>query len=120
MVMESEGGMGGSVRLTQFDDKALSLVKIVTPKHSIETGMTKMVSHLGDVYDYKGLIGMAWVEIGRWLKRKWKNPWNDSKALFCSELVTQVLIDSEYPGSSGMDPTSMDPQMLLEFFEKES
>ena len=82
--------------------------------------MAKMVDYLGDVYDYQGLFGMAWVEIGRWLKKKWKNPWHSTKAMFCSELVAKVLIDSKYPGFEGMDPASTDPEMLLQFFDKES
>lgn len=119
MVMESEGGAGGSVRIVKFNPNSSSIVKLVTPKHDIEVGMNKMVDRLGDVYDYKGLFGMAWVELGKWLKKKWSNPWQSSKAMFCSELVAQVMIDSEYPGTKGMDPGSTDPEMLLKFFEKE-
>jgi hypothetical protein len=119
MKMESEGGMGGCVRLVTFNPDSPSIVKIVTPKYPIEAGMNKMVDHLGDVYDYKGLFGMAWVELGRWLHKKWINPWHSSDAMFCSELVAQVLRDSNYPGSEQLDPASTDPEMLLKFFEKE-
>jgi len=119
MVMESEGGMGGSVRLVKFNPNSSSIVKIVTPKHDIEVGMTKMVDRLGEVYDYKGLFGMAWVELGRWLKKKWVNPWQSSDAMFCSELVAQVLKDSNYPGAEQFDPGSTDPEQLLRFFEGE-
>jgi hypothetical protein len=81
--------------------------------------MRKMVDRLGEAYDYQGLIGMAWVEIGRWLKKKWRNPWHSSNALFCSELIAQVMIDSSYPGSEKFSPESTDPEMLLQFFESE-
>lgn len=80
---------------------------------------TKMVDRLGEVYDYKGLFGMAWVELGRWLKKKWVNPWQSSDAMFCSELVAQVLKDSNYPGAEQFDPGSTDPEQLLRFFEGE-
>jgi len=120
MIMESEGGMGGSVRIVKFNPASTSIVKMFTPKHDIEVGMDKMVEHLGEVYDYEGLFGMAWVELGRWLKRKWRNPWHSSKAMFCSEMVAQVLVDSAYPGAESFDPASIDPEMLLEFFEKEA
>jgi hypothetical protein len=120
MVMESEGGMGGSVRIVRFNPASTSIVKIVTPKYDIEVGMNKMVDNLGEVYDYTGLFGMAWVELGKWLKRKWRNPWHSSKNLFCSELVAQVLRDSGYPGSEQLDPGSTDPEMLLKFFEQEA
>ena len=118
-VMESEGGMGGSVRIVKFNPDNPNIVKLVNPKYDIEVGMDKMVDNLGEVYDYGGLFGMAWVILGRWLRKKWRNPWNSSKALFCSELVAQVLIDSNYPGSGQFDPASTDPEQLLQFFEKE-
>jgi hypothetical protein len=115
MIMESEGGLGGSVRLRPFNPDDPDIVRIVVPKHDIERGMTKMVDRLGQVYDYGGLFGMAWVELGRWLKKKWSNPLQGSRALFCSELVAQVLIDSDYPGADQFDPASTDPQDLLRF-----
>jgi len=120
MIMESEGGLGGSVRIVNFNAASQDIVKLVTPKYDIEPGMRRMVDRLGEVYDYQGLFGMAWVELGRWLKKKWRNPWQSSKAMFCSELVAQVLKDSKYPGAEKFDPGSTDPQMLLEFFEREN
>jgi len=119
MIMESEGGMGGSVRIVKFNPDSPSIVKLVTPRHDIEAGMNKMVDHLGDVYDYGGLFGMAWVILGRWLRKKWANPWQSSRAMFCSELVAQVLVDSGYPGAQRFDPATTDPELLLRFFEKE-
>lgn len=119
MVLESEGGLGGSVRIVKFDPDSPYIVKLITPKHSIEEGMDRVVDYLGDVYDYGGLLGMAWVILGRWLKKKWANPWHASKAMFCSELVAQVLIDSKYPGAMQLDPPTTDPELLLKFFEKE-
>lgn len=119
MIMESEGGLGGSVHIVKFNPNSSSIVKLVAPKFDIEVGMNKMVDRLGEPYDYTGLFGMAWVEIGKWLKKKWANPWQSSKAMFCSELVAQVLIDSKYPGADKFVPADTDPQMLLEFFEAE-
>jgi hypothetical protein len=112
-------GMGGSVRIVRFNPDSASIVKLVTPKHDTEIGMAKMVDRLGEVYDYRGLVGMAWVELGRWLRKKWSNPWQSSKAMFCSELVAQVLVDSNYPMAQQFDPASTDPEQLLEFFLKE-
>ena len=119
MVMESEGGLGGAVRIVNFNAYSSHIVALIEPKYDIEAGMTKMVDRLGDVYDYGGLFGMAWVIFGRWLKKKWRNPLQSSKALFCSELVAQVLIDSGYPGSAMLHPPTTDPELLLRFFEEE-
>lgn len=117
MVMESEGGLGGAVRIVPFET-IKGIVTLVTPKHDIEIGMFKMADRLGQMYDYGGLFGMAWVILGRWLKKKWSNPWQSSRAMFCSELVAQVLLDSHYPKATFV-PGDTDPQMLLEFFEEE-
>lgn len=118
MVMESEGGLGGAVRIVPFEVIG-GIIALITPKHDIEVGMNKMADRLGQMYDYGGLFGMAWVILGRWLKKKWANPWQSSKAMFCSELVAQVLIDSNYPGADKLTPHNTDPQMLLEFFGAE-
>ncbi len=117
MVMESEGGLGGSVRIVRFNPNNSSIVKLIEPKYPIEVGMQKMVDHLGEIYDYKGLFGMAWVETGRWLRKKWINPWQSSKAMFCSELVMKVLQDSGYSGADEYDAGSTDPQILMDFLE---
>lgn len=121
MRMESEGGMGGCVKLSPFNPDSRSIVRMFTPKYSIELGMRRMVDNLGEVYDYVGLLGMAWVEIGRWLKKRWKNPWASPKRLWCSELIAKVMQDSSYPNAEALvkDPESVDPEQLYEFFLRE-
>ena len=116
MIMEStEGGY----KISPYSKYESEVVAVFTPKQSIEVGLAKSVDWLGEAYDYTGLIGMMWVEFGRWIKRKWHNPLHSSNAMFCSEAVVRVLQDSNYPGADQFDPTSTDPEMLLEFFEKE-
>jgi hypothetical protein len=117
MVMEATQG---GYRIVPFEHYKNSLVAIFTPKHSIDVGLAKSVDWLGENYDYKGLFGMAWVELGRWLKRKWRNPWQSSTSMFCSEAVVRVLQGSSYPGAEQFDPGSTDPETLLRFFEKEA
>ena len=117
MVMEATQG---GYRIVPFEHYTNSLVAIFTPKHPIEVGLAKSVDWLGQGYDYKGLIGMAWVELGRWLKRKWKNPLQSSNSMFCSEAVVRVLQGSAYPGAESFDPGSTDPETLLKFFEQEA
>jgi hypothetical protein len=112
------GATDGGFKITPFSHYEKSLVAIYTPKYPIDVGLKKAVDWLGEGYDYGGLFGMAWVELGRWLKRKWRNPWRDSKTMFCSEAVARIM-DSGYPGTKGWDAQSIDPEMLIEFFEKE-
>ena len=66
--------------------------------------------------DEGGLLGAAVVMLGRWLKRKWRNPLNSSQSVFCSEAVTLALQKSGYPGADGLVPHSTTPQDLLTFF----
>ena len=116
MVMEAtEGGF----RVVPFSKYESQVVSIFVPKQSIEVGLVKAVDWLGEHYDYEGLIGMIWVEFGRWLKRKWHNPLHASDSMFCSEAVVRILQWSAYPGSDQFEPCSTDPEMLLKFFEKE-
>jgi hypothetical protein len=117
MVMEATQG---GFRLVPFTRYEKSLVALVEPRFSIDYGLTKAVDWLGEGYDYAGLFGMAWVEFGRWLGRKWRNPWRDSKTMFCSEAVARVLVESNYPGTSCWDPQSVDPERLLKLFEEEA
>jgi hypothetical protein len=114
MVMEStEGGY----KITPFSKYESSLVAIFEPKQSIDVGLKKSVDWLEEDYDYSGLIGMAWVCLGKFLKRKWNNPFCSSKSMFCSEAVVKVLQLSNYPGSEQFDASSTSPEDLLKFFE---
>lgn len=116
MVMEATQGGFRIVPFTHYEN---SIVKIVEPRYSFETGFNNAIDWLGEGYDYAGLFGMAWVELGRWLGRKWRNPLRSGTTMFCSEVVARVMLESEYPGTEGWDPQSIDPEMLIEFFEKE-
>lgn len=74
---------------------------------------------LSDMYNYPGLIGMALVEIGRWLKRKWHNPLTASNSLFCSQAVAQALILAKQPNFD-LDPTTTAPSDLDDFFQRQN
>lgn len=73
------------------------------------------MQYLGDGYDYMGLLGGIFPLIGRWFKKKWNNPWSNSKALFCSEFVVAVLQNARFPGAEDLVPDQTTPQMLKDF-----
>lgn len=75
----------------------------------------KAMESLGVAYDFGGLLGGIFPQIGRWFKRKWKNPWNDQKALFCSEFLVLALQEAGLKGSEDLDPGAATPQDLLDF-----
>lgn len=119
MVMEATSG---GFRLVPFDhyiNDHNKLVKIVEPKTSLKEGVEKSVPWLGEHYDYGGLFGMAIVMLGRWLRRKWRNPWESPRAMFCSEAVVYVLQASGYDGSSKLDASTTSPEDLMEFFKNQ-
>ena len=118
MVLEATEGGFRIVPLDKFSQQNF-VVAVFVPKHSIEAGLKAAVDWLGEHFDYTGLVGMAFVAMGRWLRRKWNNPWASSKAMFCSEAVVRVLQASNYPGAEDMAPTGTSPEDLLEFFHKE-
>lgn len=114
MVMEATKG---GFRIVPFAHYVDQVVEIITPAHDVDPGLKAAVDWLGTAYDYTGLIGMIFVEVGRWLKRKWKNPLQSAHAMFCSEVVLRSLQSANYPGADKLDPGSTDPQMLLDFLK---
>lgn len=115
MVMEAtEGGF----RLTSYETfrKGHDIVKIVEPSFPLDEGARKAAAWLGESYDYLGLVGSAVVILGRWLRRKWRNPLDAPRSMFCSEAVVFVLQADGYPGADKLDPSATSPQDLLDFF----
>ena len=105
------------VRIMPFEvfKKHNTIIKIAVPSKDLKSGLLQAGGVLGGSYDFTGLFGMLWVLFGHWLKRKWKNPWNNSQAMFCSEFVARVLMWSNYPGVEYWEPSEMTPQDLYEF-----
>jgi hypothetical protein len=118
MLMEATTG---GFRIVPFDkfSQQNTIVSVKTPKFSIDAGLLKAVDWLGEHYDYRGLLGMLVVLVGRWFKRQWKNPLASSKAMFCSEAVCRALKAVNYPGTAAMEPSTTDPEDLLKLFEAE-
>ena len=73
-------------------------------------------------YDYAGLFGEAWVMIGRWLGRTWRNPIASPHAMYCSEAVCYVLLAAGRPyltaALSDLKPRDTDPGELLTLLQK--
>lgn len=80
--------------------------------------IAKAMDDLGDRYDFGGLLGSAVVIVGRWFKRKWKNPWQDSKAMFCSEFVVTILQEAHFPDAELLEPSETTPQDLQDFLTR--
>jgi hypothetical protein len=117
LVMEAEFTGWQMVDLTQFLKKN-TIVSLIQPKVSLATGLQLSAKWLGEPYNFEGLLGAFIVVVGQWLKRKWKNPWESPKSVFCSEAIVRILQASNYPGAQNLDPGSASPGQILTFLEE--
>lgn len=90
------------------------IVKVVFPEPPIPNTIKFLGTRLGTKYDYSGLLGSLWVQIGHWFKQRWHNPLASSKALFCSEAVVEALQSVDYPKTRGLDASATTPKDLYE------
>jgi hypothetical protein len=93
--------------------KAIYGVPELTDSH-----LAVVMENLGDSYDFGGLIGGIFPQIGKWFKQKWNNPFAKKKALICSEFVTLALQECKLDGAENLDPTAISPQELEDFLIK--
>jgi hypothetical protein len=83
------------------------------PSYHLDVGLRAVAPLIGEPYDGLGLVGMAWVMFGRWLKRKFRNPLANPKALFCSESVAMVLVKSAVPEAAMLVPERATPEDVV-------
>lgn len=70
---------------------------------------------LGEEYDFWGLLGGIWLQLGRWLKKKWHNPLARTKSMFCSELVADVLKRARHARAFNCTPDQCEPEDVWYF-----
>lgn len=117
MVMDAHEEGFRLLPLTRFEQKNI-IVATFHPAVSIEVGVKFVaLEYLGTVFDFSGLLGTAFVLVGRWLKRKWNNPLQAAASVFCSEAAVIALQKSGYPGAEKLVPQDTTPQDLLQFFQ---
>jgi len=83
------------------------------PDYRLDVGLLAVVPLIGEPYDKVGLIGMAWVMLGRWLKRKFRNPLASAYALWCSEVIALVLAKSSVPEAAMLVPERATPEDVV-------
>jgi hypothetical protein len=120
MVMEAVGAGFRIVPLDKFE-KHNSIVRLFTPRHSIDEGLKAAVDWLGEGYDAPGLVGMGLLVIARWLRLRLRtrNFLARSSALFCSEAVALACRTCRYPGFRH-EPETTTPEDLFAFFSAEA
>jgi hypothetical protein len=119
MVMEA---VGAGFRLLPLDKFARhnSIVRIFTPRHSLDEGLKAAVDWLGEGYDAPGLLGMGLLLVARSLRIRVKsrNFLARSSSLFCSEAVALACRTARYPGFR-FEPETTTPEDLFAFFAAE-
>jgi hypothetical protein len=95
--------------------KSNTLVAMAPIPELGEQDLARAMEHLGGAYDFGGLLGGIWPVIGRWFKKKWSNPWENPKALFCSEFVVTSLQMSGFPGADKLVASETTPEDLKHF-----
>ena len=115
MVLEASM-LGFTLRtFSAFKTAGNQIVSLRTPKVPLDGATLYALQWLDKFYDYTGLLGMGWVELGKHFKRQWSNPLHTPNALFCSESVAKILQLASYPGAEYLSPESTSPADLLEF-----
>jgi hypothetical protein len=86
---------------------------------AVNAAVVHSIADLGREYDYLGLLGMAWVCLGRALRKKWRQPFRTTQAMFCSDaVVAEILQPVNWPGADTLDAQSVDPDALLLFLQR--
>lgn len=116
MVMEATETGFRLIPLANFKAEGNNIVALLEPSSPLDEGVKQAGKWLGEHYDFAGLFGASVVILGRWLRRKWRNPFGSPKSMFCSEAVVRVMQASKFPGAEGLDPEATTPQDLLDFF----
>jgi hypothetical protein len=89
------------------------------PSYKLEVGLRELVLRIGQPYDKKGLLGMAWVvALSRWFKRRVRNPWTSPGAIFCSEAAAFLLTASSVPEAEGLDPERATPKDVVTILDR--
>ncbi|MBN1206247.1 MAG: hypothetical protein JXB05_15125 [Myxococcaceae bacterium] len=92
------------------------IIALVEPAHPLDSGFLRLGEWVGSAYDFGGLIGQAFVQFGRFLQRKWRNPFRSSRSMFCSESIARCMQWAEHPDARHFSPKETAPQDLLVFY----
>ena len=109
------GVVVGSMKKFEKDNTVIELIPV---PELTDADLAEALQEAGDAYDYGGLFGVVLTLIGKRLKKKWKNPWNNTKAVFCSELLVLALQKAKFPGIESLTASETTPEDLLNFLQE--
>lgn len=114
MVIEANGSGFNVIPFSLFQRKN-TVVCVHDLQRPLNQGLATLSEWIGTRYDGLGMIGMGWVILGQWLRRRWSNPLGASKSLFCSEAIVRALQSDGFPGAKALDPEACSPADLMVF-----
>jgi hypothetical protein len=112
----------GGVKMLPAERALRHVVATYTCRFDTEPSLRMMRKHIGDGYDYAGLIFFGWaILVWRLLHRKIRRPWRNTTEEFCSEFVALFLKDVVRRGiivnRLPVDTTRTTPEQLLKALE---
>jgi hypothetical protein len=118
-ILESEWAGVQVIPMSRFMSKSKGniIVDIVDLPDATMDDLKLALQDSGVAYDYGGLFGAIFPIIGTWLKMKWKNPWQNTKAMFCSEFIVVWLQDLGLISEGDLIAGDTDPNTLLKFLK---
>lgn len=119
-VLEAGFNGVGILPLERFLADGNIIVEVVDLPHVELEDLIPAMEDMGERYDFGGLLGGIVPLIGKWFKQKWHNPFNDTKALFCSEFIVYWLQDLAFEPAYNLVPEDVSPEELLKLLEKNS
>lgn len=96
-----------------------NVVQLIPLDVDATPGLRMLGQHLGEAYDYPGLLGMGPVELFRWMKHKFPwwhyqitNPWHWANHMFCSASMVDFLHECKSKMGDDLIPDNISPQEL--------
>lgn len=117
LVLEAHEDGFRAVTLSTFLQQN-KLIRCYVPATDLSLSVHLLVDSLGRPYDFGGLVGCLWVLLGRAFNRTWANPWQDQRAFFCSEALTDFLKKLGHPGFEKAIPSSTTPEDLCTLLDR--
>jgi hypothetical protein len=92
-----------------------TIIDLIDPQWDLTPGIRHLAGKLGSSYDYLGALGLVFIRLGQWLRRRWHNPFRNPRLEFCSESVMVALQASGFPGTDVICPEDFFPEDAREF-----
>jgi hypothetical protein len=101
------------VTRTRFLAESEVVEEYATTKVDLEPGFKRAIEHMGEKYDFAGLLGFGLVKLAwRWLRVKVRNPWTSPRAMWCSEFVLHLDEQHLIAAWSKFQPEATDVEFL--------